>query len=291
MTDHSEPRREHPSTYVVPDRSNENEFTRVQVQDRMLTASMGGALPEQSPPTPFRRVLDAGCGTGGWLIEMAKTYPTLSLLVGLDVSDKMLTFAREQAAAEHLSDRVEFHAADALSTLQFPAGFFDLVNQRLGISWLRTWDWPGLLHEYWRVTRPGGVIRITESEVMIESGSPARTRLLDLTIDASYRAGHFFTRDTNAVISQLERLLSQVGLQDVQTRAHTLEYTAGTPEGQRFYEDVRLAYRTIIPFLRKWSHVPDDYEAIYQEMLDEIQQPGFVAHWRLLTAWGMKPGR
>ena len=34
------------------------------VQDKMLTAEMGGVLPELSDPTQLRRVLDVGCGTG-----------------------------------------------------------------------------------------------------------------------------------------------------------------------------------------------------------------------------------
>jgi len=275
----------------VQDRSNEDELARVQLQDSMLTASMGGVLPEQPPPAIFRRVLDVGCGTGGWLIEAAKTYPTLSLLVGIDVSDKMLNYARSQAAAEQISDRVEFHAMDALRMLEFPVGFFDLVNHRAGISWLRTWDWPKLLQEYWRVTRPGGVIRITETDTLVEPVSPARTRLCELTLDAFYQAGHFFVREKDGVTRQLAHLLRQQGLQDVQTHDHTLEYRAGTPEGQRFYEDVKLAYRTVIPFFRKWTNLPDDYEAIYQQVLDEMQQPGFVSRWRLLTAWGTRPDR
>lgn len=41
-----------------------------------------------------------------------------------------------------------------------------------------------------------------------------------------------------------------------------------------------------MPFLRKWTRVPDDYEAIYQQMLCEMQQPDFVATWGMLTAWG-----
>jgi len=94
-----DPRREHPSTYVVQDRSNEEELTRLQIQDQLVTASMGGVLPEQPNPTIFQRVLDVGCGTGGWLIEVAKTYPSISLLVGVDISSKMLDYARTQAVA------------------------------------------------------------------------------------------------------------------------------------------------------------------------------------------------
>jgi len=47
---------------------------------------MSGVLPEQPGPTHFERVLDVGCGTGGWLIELAKTSLNTSLLIGGDVS-------------------------------------------------------------------------------------------------------------------------------------------------------------------------------------------------------------
>ena len=43
-----------------------------------------------------------------------------------------------------------------------------------------------------------------------------------------------------------------------------------------------------IPFMRKWGHLPDNYEALYQEMIDAMQQPGYVASWSLMTAWGTK---
>ena len=173
--------------------------------------------------------------------------------------------------------------------LEFPVDYFDLVNHRFGWSFLRTWDWPKLLREYQRVTRPGGVIRITESDMILESSSPAHRRLATLLLEAFCQAGHFFTPNGDGVTSQLARLLSQYGLQNVQTRAHTLEYRAGTPEGQNFYEDMKHVYGTVLPFIRKWTRVPDDYEEIYQQALVEMQQPDFVATWRLLTAWGNKP--
>jgi len=289
MPNQGEPRREHPSTYFVQDRSNEEEMTRLRLQDQMLTEAMGGVLPEQPDPAMFRRVLDVGCGTGGWLIETAKTYPSMLQLVGVDVSSKMVAYAEAQAEAQGVSDRVQFRTMDALRMLEFPVDFFDLVNQRYGLSYLRTWDWPKLLQEYQRVSRPGGVIRITEAEMTLESTSPALTQLGELLFEAFCQAGHFFTHKKDGVISELARLLRQHGLRDVQVRAHTLVYRAGTPEGQLFYEDMKHVFRTVLPFIRKWTRVPDDYEEIYQRMLDEMQQPDFVAPVRLLTAWGITP--
>jgi ubiquinone/menaquinone biosynthesis C-methylase UbiE len=52
---------------------------------------------------------------------------------------------------------------DALRRLEFDDHFFDLVNERYGMSYLRTWDWYKFLTECLRVTRPGGVITFTES--------------------------------------------------------------------------------------------------------------------------------
>jgi SAM-dependent methyltransferase len=290
MATPTDPRREHPGTYFVQDRSNEEELVRLQLQDHLVNTGMGGVLSEQPDPTIFQRVLDVGCGTGDWLVEAASTYPTMSLLVGVDVNERMIKYAQSQAEVQQVSDRVEFRTMDALRMLEFPVNFFDLVNQRFGWSYLRTWDWPKLLREYQRVTREGGVIRITECEIN-ESSSPTQTRLNQLLLQALYQAGHFFTPDRRGVLNELARLLHQYGLQNVQTQAYTLEYRAGTPEGHHFYEDIRHAYRTFVPFLRKWTRIPDDYEAIYQQALSEMQQPDFVATWRLLTAWGNTPSR
>src|SRR5689334_21717163 len=97
------PKREHPSTYFVQDRSNLDEMIRLHIQDRMLTVGMGGVLAEQTDPTIFQTVLDVGCGTGDWLIEAAKTFPTMKRLVGIDISAKMLDYARTQAEEQGVS--------------------------------------------------------------------------------------------------------------------------------------------------------------------------------------------
>ncbi len=286
MSNSPESRREQPSTYFVQDRANREEIRRLQVQDQMITASMGGVLPEQSDPTVFQHVLDVGCGTGGWLIEVARLYPNVKRAVGIDISGKMVEYARSQAQNAEVAGWVEFQVMDALRPLEFPDNSFDLVNMRFGLSYLRKWDWPNVLSELQRVTQPGGVIRLTESGLTAECNSPALIRLCQMLLQALYQAGQSFAPQGDGVTSQLEGLLHQFGLQNVQTRAYMSEYHAGTVEGQRYYEDMKHAYSTLEPFLRKWTQVPNDYEQIYQQALTEIQQPGFVAKWSLLTAWG-----
>lgn len=285
MSSPTGPRREQPSTYFVQDRSSEDELSRVTLQDHMVTASMGGVLPEQPDPTAFRRVIDIGCGTGGWLIETAKTYPMISRLVGVDISARMIEYARAQAEIQQVSDRVEFHVMDALRVLEFPDSTFDLVNQRLGLSYLRTWDWPRLLQEFQRIAQSGGVIRLSEVD-MVESNSPSLTRREEILLQAFYQAGHFFTLSKDGVTRELMPLLRRYGLQNVQGQLHTMEYRAGTVEGQLFAENMARGFRTLQPFMRKWGHLPDDHEAIYQSMLNEMQQPDFVATWKMLTVWG-----
>jgi len=279
-----EPRKEQPSTYFVPDRTNKDERTRVQIQDTMITNAMGGVLPEQVDPANLRRIIDIGCGTGGWLVESAKTYPDIERLIGIDISNRMIEYARKQAQAEHVAGRVEFQVMDVLHTLDFPQHHFDLLNHRLGTSYLRTWDWPNLLTKYQHVTRPGGVIRITEGDICTVSSSPALTQLNDLTREAFYHAGHLFTPDNDSVPNKLPELFRHHGLTDVHTRTSLLKYLPGAEDS--FFDDVKLVFRTVVPFLRKWGRVPDNYDEIYQQALTEIQQPDCVTTWHLVTIWG-----
>jgi ubiquinone/menaquinone biosynthesis C-methylase UbiE len=278
---------DNPSTYFVQDRKNRNEFTRLMVQDKMITTAMGGVLPEQADPTVFRRVLDVGCGPGGWIIEAAQTYPAMSL-VGIDISQRMIKYASAQAKLHQVNNRVKFHVMDALRPLNFPNASFDLVNLRFGISFMRIWDWPELLKEFLRVTSPHGVIRLTDNNILHQSNSPALTRLDEIGMCALYRAGHLFTREGTGLTAQLAHLLEQSGCQQVQTKAYALEFQAGTAEGQAYYEDMARVFQTTRPFIQKWNCAPNDYDAIYQQALNEMQKSDFHVTWNHLTAWGIK---
>ncbi len=288
MSNSNEPRREHPSTYFVQDRSNEDELARLRIQDQALTASMGGVLPEITDSNSLRRVLDVGCGSGSWVIEAARTYPTMSL-IGVDISAHMIEYARTQATAMGVAERVEFRVMDALRMLEFPASYFDLANLRLSASFMRKWDWPKMLSELQRITHRGGIIRVTESDIVHQSSSPAVTHLYEMFQRALAQAGHLFEPETTGITSHLVPLFTQHGIQDVQTKVYVLEYRAGTTQGQEYYENLRHFFRTIRPFIQKWGCLSKDYDEIYKQALEDMQQSDFRSIWTLLTVWGKKP--
>ncbi len=287
MSFSTESLRERESTYFVQDRENKDELTRLEIQDKMLTSGMGGVLSEIADPTTLHRVIDVGCGTGGWLFETAKTYPTIETLIGADISVKLLSYVRGQEEAQKFSKRIEFRVMDALMLLEFRPAFFDLVNQRMGASWLRTWEWTKLLTEYQRVTRTGGIIRITEADI-VESNSPALTKLCNIALETFYQSGRLFTKTNDGLTHRIPLLMTQHGIEDVQTKTHILIFKPGTNEHQSFYEDMGHFFRLLVPFFQKWTHVPNNYEEIYQQALKEMQEPEFVATWKLLTAWGLR---
>jgi ubiquinone/menaquinone biosynthesis C-methylase UbiE len=248
---------------------------------------MGGVLPELADPTALRRVLDVGCGTGGWLMETARTYPSIKKLVGVDTDSKMVAYAQEEAEASQLDRRVQFQTMDALQMLDFSEASFDLVNQRLGQSWLRTWEWKNILLKYQWVTRPGGIIRITEYD-NLECNSPALTKLFKLLLEAGHRSWHLFDSYREGLAREQVRLMTEWGLQDVKYQVHTLVYSAGTERGQHFYEAMAHFFRVTLPFLQKWTDVPSDYLRIYEQALQEMLAADFIATGTWLTACGIR---
>jgi SAM-dependent methyltransferase len=106
-------------------------------------ASFEAAL-EAVGPTPPRRVLDLGTGTGAGARTLAARFPEAEI-VGADLSERMLAEARRVTPPE-LEPRVRYEAADA-SALPFEDGAFDLVTHANMIPFF---------DELERVLAPGG---------------------------------------------------------------------------------------------------------------------------------------
>jgi SAM-dependent methyltransferase len=77
-----------------------------------------------------QRVLDVGCGTGATTLAIARRVGEHGRTVGIDISEPMLTLARQRAERE--KSQARFIAANA-ETFEFEPASFDLVTSRFGV--------------------------------------------------------------------------------------------------------------------------------------------------------------
>jgi ubiquinone/menaquinone biosynthesis C-methylase UbiE len=283
--------KDNPSTYFVQSQHDEAEMIRLLLQDQFITAGMGGVLAEQQRPETFQRVLDVACGPGGWVLETAAHYPTMQI-TGIDISWRMIEYARAQAQARRLSRQIDFQVMDAMRPLEFADDTFDLVNMRFASSFLHLKEWSPTLRELLRVTRPGGTVRITESG-SDQTGGPTSNsqvyeRMLSMLLCAGEKAGYSDNPRRWGVAHRLDELLTAAGCQQVQMRPYRLEFVAGTATGESIYQDAMYTFQNTRPLIDRWGCGSPDYQDLYQQMLVEMQQPGFHVFWNLSSAWGIK---
>jgi len=105
------------------------------------------------PVKPGMRILDAGCGSGSMAREIAKA-ASGSIVVGIDLRDKYIDYARRQAEAEGLKN-LTFEAGD-VRELHFPDGAFDIIWTKYLLQWVA--EPMQAMSEFARVLKPGGLL-------------------------------------------------------------------------------------------------------------------------------------
>ena len=223
------------------------EMVRLLEQDRLITQGMGGLLPERSNDfSGIQRVLDAACGPGGWVQAVAIAHREIEV-VGVDISQAMIDHARMQAQG-HSLDNARFMVMNLLQPLDFPDSSFDLVNARF-INFLPAAAWTRLLQEFRRIARPGGIIRLTESEWWYYTNSPALEHLNALIIRALKLQGGSFSERFTGVLPMLGRFLLDAGCININYQPHVIDYSFGTAAYQGFRQDAAVVFKSFQPFI------------------------------------------
>jgi SAM-dependent methyltransferase len=276
--------RENENTYIL-DAEKAAEMSRLQLQSKTFTQAMGGLLPELNDFSGIDTVLDLACGPGDWAIEMAHAHPKIEVM-GIDISYQMITYANARKPPN-----AQFRIMDILRPLDFPSASFDLINARLLLAVLPKTAWTLLLQECYRLLRPGGIIRLTESEWSITNGK-ASERCGSLVTLALQRSGHSFSIDGRhiGITLMLGALLKQAGFLTIQQRAFVIDGSAGSPLHRDCYENVQIGFLLAKPYLVKMGVATEpELDLLYIDFLREMQSPDYRCLNFNLTAWANKP--
>jgi len=224
------------NTYAV-DPESAAEMARLLDQDLLVTKHMGGLLAERPDFANIHRVLDIGCGPGGWVQEVAFAHAAIEV-VGIDISRTMIQYAHAQAEVQGLNN-ARFLVMDATKPLDFPDNSFDLVNARFMIGFLRPALWPQLIQECRRITTANGAICLTEPDNLGTTSSPAFERMFAWTARAFKLTGRSFSPEGHdfGITPKLGYFLRQAGYHNIRQTAHVIDFSAGEEAHEGTYRD------------------------------------------------------
>jgi ubiquinone/menaquinone biosynthesis C-methylase UbiE len=287
-TDHAQPDDVQNESYVL-DTESGAEMARLMRQDQLITRGMGGIFPEKPDLSDIHDILDLACGPGGWVIETAFAYPHVRV-VGVDISEKMIAYARAQAKVQRLPNTT-FEVMNILQPLNFSDASFDLVNERFIVGFMQQKRWPQLVRESLRVLRPGGILRFTEVELGF-SNKTSFEKAWWLILQAMQKNGLGFSPHGLhfSIFPMLPRFFRDAGVENIEKMAHVVDFSAGSEANDGFYYDFANAFLALEPFIEKSGLVSlEEWRAIAQRGLAEMLEDDFCAVWMLMTVWGNKP--
>ena len=111
--------------------------------------------------TKPKTILDIATGTGDLAIQFAEN-TSAEKIVGLDLSEGMLSVARKKVSGKNISEKIEFVQADS-EALPFDDNTFDAITVSFGIRNFENLE-KGL-SEIYRVLKKGGIFVILETSV------------------------------------------------------------------------------------------------------------------------------
>ncbi len=248
----------------------------------------GQPFPELVESVPLDSVLDIASGTGEWALAAGQAVPQVQI-VGIENDAQQVEQAHRHAQSLGIKN-VTFTQLNPFQPLDLPENAFDLVNARYIVGLLPVSDWPGVLKEFVRVTRPKGILRLTETDLPITNS--AAVEQLSSWIAQAYSSTKRSFSPTGRLLSitpMLKGLLQDAGCQQVQQVVWNINFSMGMPAHAEVTQDLDRTYRLVLPFLVSVGVAPqEEIEQVYQRMFVDMQSERFTATVLSLTVWGIK---
>jgi SAM-dependent methyltransferase len=230
-------------TYVLP--KDLSEQSRLDFQHYLLYAVLGThvAAPVEKQ---IRHILDVATGTGRWAHEMARAFPNAQV-IGLDMEEPVTPIERP--------DNYTFLQGNLFAGLPFANHTFEYVHQRFLVLALPAKQWPFIISELVRVTRPGGYVELVEGGGNFLHIGPATTQLKQWW-DVASRVNAIDV----SLMAQLPLLLRNGGLQAIRYQTYRVPVgDAGGRVGKMLQQDILASLPGLKAFICKNASVSPEY--------------------------------
>ncbi|CAO3593838.1 unnamed protein product [Absidia cylindrospora] len=264
------------SSYWLPNDDNENDRLTAQhfAIKTLFNGNIGSSVKNLIPLQTGAYVLDVGCASGTWMLDMATEYPA-SHFMGIDICDTFPNSIRPP--------NVDFKLANLTTGLPFPNNTFDLVNIRLFILALKCDEWQFILKEIYRVLKPGGCLQSTECG-MLEGGTDFM-RWAGSTFEKVITA-----RDQEPWISlKLPKIIQDLGGYKVmETERKMIPLGNSDYVCKDFHYDVVMIFKAAQPFLMdSLGLTADTYPAFLEQLSMELRKQPWVL-WSFVVCVAQK---
>jgi len=260
--------------YILP--SDRNERVRLNLQHRLIKATFDGKNI-LSPISIAARdhVLDCATGTAIWLLDMALTLPNSVFLHGVDIESRLFPSAKD------MPRNIKLHTANITSLPLDWTNKFKFVHQRLLMLALQRFQWPLVMRELFRVTKPGGWIELCEGGEY--TAGPINERHKDIHRALKEHRGLF-----HGCARFLPTMLAEAGFVNIRvdSRPATLAGDAGA--------DMRIALKgawagTKAPVLDAGGfglvHSEEEFDQLLKDVEKEWEEtPEAVVYWVTVSA-------
>ncbi|RUS21592.1 LOW QUALITY PROTEIN: S-adenosyl-L-methionine-dependent methyltransferase [Endogone sp. FLAS-F59071] len=271
------------SKYIFP--HNDREISRLDSMHYAIRYLLHGNFnaPIDAELEKGIRVIDVGCGTGRWTIDMALDYPN-STFIGIDYVD---IFPKKD-----IPPNCTFIRCNVLNGLPFEDDSFDFVFQRLMMLVYTPDDWRRVIRELARITKPGGVVELEESDMAIQRPPSNYLRFYDSckSLGPKFRQDSIphltptillfntslvpAARGLNlSILQHLPDLLIEAGLENVKSDFVLIPLGWQGREGDLCLNSVVLAFSSFRPIIAPTMGVSDkEYDAFMRQVTEEFKQ-------------------
>ncbi|KAJ3296786.1 hypothetical protein HK104_001202 [Borealophlyctis nickersoniae] len=268
---------------IYPLPHDDDELERLNMQHyflRYIFQTNFCAPIDETLRTSDTKILDVGCGSGIWAMEMGTEYRNAQI-TAIDLAPAQPTTIKPP--------NVEFAIHDITQRFPFPDNAFDFVRMRFLVLSLKADQWEHVISEIVRVCKPGGYVELCEPEFR---------GVEDMVVQKQfYLAVAKLMTERGAGLEAATKLasyLTTAHLEDVQTVTHTGPYGIN-PSNPHFDRLAELARGYILATMNSFRPVlvaggevsSEEYDRMIAESTEKLKFSGSI--WTVHAAYGRKP--